>query len=175
MAFVAAGGLCLAQGTDNKNQGGTDTNQDQNFVTKASAAGLAEVNLGRLAAERASSPEVKQFGQRLVQDHTKANTELLQIADRKKLQPAQQMDAKHQQAMQELARQNGPDFDRMFLKQMVKDHEEAVHLFTEAARHCRDEQLKQYATRTLPHLQEHLQMVRRLSGDSSGVSKQQGK
>ncbi len=168
--------LSLAQGSrsEDKSKGGAADERfsDQHFVTKASASDLAEINLGRLAAQRGSSSEVKQFGQKMVQDHTKASTELLKIADSKNLTPAQQMDQKHQQALQKLSGLQGTEFDRAYLKQLVTDHEEAVQLFTQASKHCRDQDLKAFATRTLPAIQEHLQMVKRHAGQESPVSKQ---
>jgi putative membrane protein len=144
---------------------------DQHFVQKASAAGLAEVGLGRLAAERASRAEVKQFGQRMVQDHTKANTELLQIADAKKLQPAQQMDAEHRDLLTKLAGKSGPEFDQIYLKHMVMDHEKAVLLFTKASQQCQDADLKGFAAKTLPTVQEHLQMAKRLANQAAAGSR----
>ena len=141
---------------------------DQTFVQMASAAGLAEVNLGKMAAERASRAEVKKFGQQMVEDHTKANNELLRLADRKKLPPAQTMDRKHEEAADRLARLQGDAFDREYMDLMVKDHVEAVDLFTNESKNGKDQDLKAFATKTLPTLKEHLQMAQDLSGKPKG-------
>jgi len=145
-----------------------ETITDEQFVSKASAAGLAEVSLGRLAAERASSAEVKKFGQRMVEDHTKANKELLTLADKKRFKVAERMDKTHQEAMDMMARLEGAEFDRQFMSQMVKDHEEAVSLFTAESKNGRDEDLKALATKTLPTLKEHLKMAQDLNKGKGG-------
>jgi len=135
---------------------------DEQFVMKASAAGLAEVTLGRLGAQKGNSAEVKKFGQRMVDDHTKANKELITIADKKRYKMAERMDQTHQDAADKLAKLQGNEFDREFLRQMVKDHEEAVALFTAKAKDANDEGLKDFAARTLPTLKEHYKMVQEL-------------
>jgi len=135
---------------------------DEQFVMKASAAGLAEVNLGNLGAQKANNAEVKKFGQRMVDDHTKANKELMTIADKKRFKTAERMDKIHQDAADKLARLQGNEFDREFLRQMVKDHEEAVALFAAKAKDARDEDLKEFAAKTLPTLKEHHKMVQEL-------------
>jgi putative membrane protein len=180
-------GSTTQQGSDKTQQGSTTQQQsdrtqqgssneqfsDQHFVTQATAADLAEISLGRLAAERASSPEVRQFGQRIVQDHSKTSMELLQIADRKGMRPSAQMDQTHQQALQKLASQSGRDFDQAFTKQMQSDHEAAVKLYKQASKDCRDQDLKQFASKTLPHIEEHLKMIRGMTSQCSAVSKEQ--
>jgi len=137
---------------------------DEQFVVKASASGLAEVSLGKMAAEQATNPAVKKFGQHMVNDHTKANMELLALADRKKFAPAQQMEKKHHDAALMLAKLQGAEFDRAFMAQMVTDHEMAVDLFRAEAESGKDQDLKAWAAKTLPTLKEHLQMARDLAG-----------
>jgi putative membrane protein len=135
----------------------------QEFVTKASAAGLAEVNLSRLAQERASRTEVKDFARRMVEDHGKANLELLRLAEAKKLNVAQRMDEKHQTLFERLVGLRGTDFDREYSQAMLKDHEEAVALFSEADKSLDDKDLKAWAGKTLPTLREHLEMARKIN------------
>ena len=141
---------------------------DEQFVQKASAAGLGEVNLGMLAARQASSPDVKKFAQRMVDDHTKANQELNQIADKKRIRPAPAMDEKHRNLATQLGKLTGADFDRTYLKDQVKDHEEAVALFEAEAKNGKDPDLKAFASKALPTLKEHLEMVRKLAGGNRG-------
>jgi len=160
---VAIGCLGLAFAEDKKEtKQGSVT--DQEFVMKASSSGLAEVNLGTLAAERASSPEVKKYFRQLVEDHTQANKELLAIASKKNITVAQQMDKKHQDLSTKLVAQQGADFDRHFMSHMVKDHEEAVALFSAKAKDAQDEDLKAFAAKTLPKLKEHLRMAKEMNG-----------
>jgi len=139
-----------------------DAVSDEQFVQKASAAGLAEVNLGTLASQRGASADVKKFGQHMVNDHTKANKELATLADKKRFKVAERMDQAHQEAADKLAKLEGAEFDRQFAHWMVKDHEEAVNLFSAEAKDGKDEDLKAFATKTLPTLKEHLKMAQEL-------------
>ena len=142
---------------------------DSHFVTKAANAGMAEVKLGKMATERAVSPAVKQFGQRMVTDHTKAHQELMTIAQGKNITVPTTMDAEHQEMTEGLAKFQGTSFDREFMRQMVTDHEKAVQLFSKQSEEGKDNDLKGFAAKTLPTLQEHLQMARDLA-QQQGVS-----
>src|SRR5262249_8285988 len=135
-ALLAAGlGLALAAYAADPDKDKKDADKDQKaladpeFVFKVSAVGLAEGNLGRLAADRASNPDVKKFGQQMVDEHMKGNQDLIKLADGKRFRLPPTMDREHAQAAERLARLRGEEFDREFMKQMVKDHEEAVALF----------------------------------------------
>jgi len=159
LCLAAVGLLCLAPAAPADDK---DSVSDEQFVTKASAAGLAEVNLGRLATERASNADVKKFGQHMVEDHTKANKELMTIADKKRFRVAERMDQTHQEKMDKLAKLTGAAFDREFMNCMVKDHDEAVELFTAESKNGRDADLKAFAEKTLPTLKEHQKMAQEL-------------
>jgi len=139
---------------------------DQEFVQMASAAGLAEVNMGRAALEHATRDDVKGFAKRIVDDHTKANTELNRIADAKRMTPAATMDAKHQDMMRTMTRLTGAEFDRQFMQAQVRAHEKAVALFESESKNGQDPQLKEFATKTLPTLREHLQMAQKIAGNN---------
>jgi len=161
MAFVA-----LARGED-KPARAADTS-DQQFVLTASASGLAEVNLGNLAAKRASDPAVKEFGQHMVKDHTKANKELLKVANKKGYKVAGKMDAEHQKLFGKLSKARGSEFDTAYMDGQVKDHEEAVSLFEKESKGGKDEDLKALAKKTLPTLREHLKMAKEVRGKLKG-------
>jgi putative membrane protein len=137
---------------------------DAEFVQKASAAGLDEVNIGKMVLQRANRDDVKNFARRLVDDHTKANAELNRIADSKHLVPSSTMDAKHQELSRQLMRLSGADFDRQFIQGQLKDHEMVISLFENESKNGKDEQLKAFATKTLPTLREHLQIAQKLAG-----------
>jgi putative membrane protein len=160
-AVLALGlGLCLARIARAEDKG----SDDQKFVTKASAASLAEVNLGRLATQQAVGADVRKFGQSMVDDHSAANKELNKIADSKNFRVAQTMGKKNQEAYDKLAKMSGADFDHAFMKHMLKDHKEAVALFEKESKDGRDADLKAFAAKTLPTLREHLQMAKKLTG-----------
>jgi putative membrane protein len=136
---------------------------DQPFIDKAVVGGLAEVQLGKMTAEKAASPEVKQFGQRMLQDHSKANQELMALVKTKAISVPTALDQKHQEEADRLATLQGAAFDRAYIQQMVKDHEEDVQLFSTQAQQGKDPELKAFAVKTLPTLEEHLRMVRNLA------------
>jgi len=136
---------------------------DEQFVMKASQGGLAEVHLGKLADKNSSNAEVKKFGQRMVDDHSAANRELTTLAARKKFQVADEMDKEHQDLASKLEKMQGSEFDRAFMNAMVKDHEAAVSLFTAKSKDAKDEDLKAFASKTLPTLKDHLDQARNIA------------
>jgi len=132
---------------------------DQDFAMMATSAGMFEVESSKLALERAKNDKVKKFAQHMVDDHTKANKELMGLAQALKLTPEQKMSAKHQKEMDKL-RDAKEDFDQAYMKAQVKGHEEAVSLFTAEGQGGTNPMLKAWATQTLPTLQMHLRMAR---------------
>jgi len=134
---------------------------DQEFVHKASAAGMAEVNLGKIATRRAHHTSVKEFAEKMVTDHSKANKELISLADRKKFKVATRMNEKHHKMSEKLSTLEGDAFDREYMAGMVKDHEAAVSLFEKQSANGKDEELRSWAKKTLPDLKHHLEMARK--------------
>ena len=135
---------------------------DKKFVKDSALGGMTEVELGKLAAEKASSDAVKQFGKRMVDDHSKANDQLKQIAGKSNIEVPAALDSKHQTRVDKLAKLSGPEFDKAYLKDQVKDHERDVDDFKSEAQGGSDENVKQFALQTLPTLQEHLTAVKDL-------------
>ena len=146
------------------------SDKDQQFLQHAARDGLAEVQLGQMAAERATNPEVQRFGQRMASDHTKANQELMALAQSKNLSVPKEIDKKHQKTAEALTKKQSTSFDREYTRDMVKDHEKAVQLFTTEANEGRDADIKAFASKTLPTLQEHLQMARQLTQQQGSMS-----
>lgn len=135
---------------------------DAKFVEAASAAGLAEVSLGKLGAAQGQSDAVKAFGQQMVDDHTKANDELKTIADGKSIPVSKLPVAADTSAAAKIGNMKGAAFDTAFKKRMVQDHEKAVKLFTQESTSGKDPDLKAFAIKTLPTLQHHLDMAKQL-------------
>jgi putative membrane protein len=133
---------------------------DTDFMTKAAQGGMAEVELGKLAAAKAQSPEVKQFAQKMVTDHTKANDELKALAGEKNFSMPVRLDAKHQSVLDRLNGLSGAEFDKAYVDAMVADHEETVALFKSEAEGGKDADAKGWAGKTLPNLQMHLEMIK---------------
>ena len=135
---------------------------DTDFVKKAGQAGMAEVAAGRMAESSGQSPSVKTFGQRMVTDHSKAGDELKSVASKGGISVPTSPSSEQKATAQKLAKMKGADFDKAYAKQMVSDHEEAVALFQKEASSGTDPDLKAFAQKTLPTLQEHLKMAQAL-------------
>jgi putative membrane protein len=129
---------------------------DRNFVQNAAQGGKAEVELGRMAQERAADSQVKAFGERMVVDHGKANAELLRLVSSKGLQLPAQPGHGHEMDAQELGKLSGIEFDMAYMKHMIDDHKEDVAAFEKAAQSAQDAEVKAFAMRTLPTLRAHL-------------------
>jgi putative membrane protein len=132
---------------------------DRKFVEEAAQGGMAEVQHGNLAAQRATNPQVKQFAQRMVQDHSKANDELKAVASARGITLPTTMDRKHHRAMEKLGKLSGAEFDREYMKHMVDDHKKDISLYEKQAKSGKDGDLKSFAAKTLPILQEHLTLA----------------
>ena len=123
---------------------------DKGFVDKAATGGMAEVKLSKLAMDKGQSTEVKQFARKMVEDHTKANMELKQIAEKKSIAVPTTLDAKHQKVYDKLAKLDGADFDKEYMRAMAMDHDDTVKLFKEQSQNGQDPELKSFAMKTLP-------------------------
>ncbi|MBY0233081.1 MAG: DUF4142 domain-containing protein [Gemmataceae bacterium] len=134
---------------------------DQDFVLKASAGGLAEVNHGMLAKKQAGSEDVRKFAEHMIMDHEKANKELIALADKKRLKVAERMPPDAVKMADMLAKMKGEEFDKAYMEGQVKDHEETVALFEKQAKDGEDADLKKWAAEKLPTLKEHLEMARK--------------
>jgi putative membrane protein len=143
---------------------------DQQFVMSVAKDGMAEVELGRLAAEKASNDQVKQFGQRMVDEHGKANEELKKLADDKKITVPSETDAKHKATIGRLSKLTGDAFDRAFTQEMVAGHRKAVAAFRTESKSGKDPEVKAWAAKTLPTLEDHFKQVQELSRSIVGTS-----
>jgi len=143
---------------------------DKKFVKDAALGGLTEVALGKLAAEKGSSDDVKQFGQKMVDEHGKANDQLKEAAGKSSIEVPAALDSKHQSRVDKLSKLSGPAFDKAYLKDMLKDHQQDVNAFQSEAQNGSDPNVKQFAAATLPVLQEHLSMVKDLNKKAKEAS-----
>lgn len=137
---------------------------DSAFAMKAAVGGMAEVKMGELAAEKASNQDVKSFGQQMAQDHARANDELKQLASSKGITLPTDLDAKHQATYDRLSKLSGPEFDRAYMQEMVKDHKEDVNEFRRESKSGSDAELKAWAAKTLPTLEGHLKQAETVNG-----------
>lgn len=141
---------------------------DTTFAMRAAQGGTAEVQLGQLAAQRASNPEVKAFGQHMVDDHSKANDNLKSIAQSENMTLPTSLNGKDQAEYTKLQGLSGADFDREYVKFMVKDHEEDIKEFQKQVSKGKDPRMKAFAQQTLPTLQEHLSRIQSIQSGMAG-------
>jgi putative membrane protein len=132
---------------------------------------MAEVELGKLATEKASSEQVKKFGQRMVDDHTKAGDELKGIASNKGIQVPEKLSAKDQMTKERLSKLSGEQFDKAYMNDMVKDHTQDVADFKRESTSGTDSDVKEYASKTLPTLQDHLRQAKEVAPASTASNK----
>jgi putative membrane protein len=136
---------------------------DRQFVKKAAEGGLAEVELGKLASEKADSPDVKQFGQRMVDDHSKANDQLKQVASEKGITIPDKLSAKDAATKARLEKLSGRAFDRAYMRDMVTDHTKDVSEFRMESKNAKDPDVKNFASQTLPTLKDHLKEAKSIA------------
>lgn len=160
--FTLSGALLIAQSSAHLDGGSSlmMKSADVRFATKAAQGGVAEVELGQLATQKASDPDVKAFGQQMVDDHTKANDNLKAVAAKQGMTLPTDLDAKDQALKTKLANLSGVKFDLAYVKAMVKDHEDDVKEFQKESNSGKDPQIKDFAATTLPVLEEHLTKIK---------------
>ncbi len=143
------------------------SSRDSNFVMQAAQTGMLEVQLGKLAVQRGSSAGVKQYGQQMVEEHTQKNQELMQLAMQKGVEVPTEMSSQNKALGDRLSGLSGTSFDTAYKQAMIDSHNQAIALFQAQSQQGQDPELKAWATKTLPNLQAHLQMVNQMLADTS--------
>ena len=167
-----------AAGTTGADRPGTMASaaDERRFVEDMGAKGVAEVKLGQLAADRATNPEVKKFGQQMVADHSKANDELKKVASEMNIQLPSQPDDEHQELLDRLSKLKGAEFDREFMQAMVDGHEEVADELERHAGTARtgergvgttgaagEASVSAWAAKTLPTVRQHLDQAKQIN------------
>jgi putative membrane protein len=160
-AAVLAAAPVLA---DDKRSSDTKAFNEAEFVKKAASGGMHEVELSKLAAKQGKSAAVKKYGQMLVDDHTKANAELKKAATAAGMTVPDKMTDEDQKELDKFKSLSGEEFDRAFAKHAVEDHEKDIKEFTRASQEAKTVQVKDFAAKTLPTLQSHLNEAKKLAG-----------
>jgi len=135
---------------------------DAEFITLAGSGGLLEVQSSQWAQQKASSDEVKRFAQQMGDDHNKANQEMAALLGRKGMGVPRQLTTCHAAILQCLSEATGPKFDAEYVTGQVGAHVEAVALFEAYSKSGQDQELKAWATKTLPTLKHHKEMACKL-------------
>jgi len=136
---------------------------DKGFMMYAARDGIFHVEAGKLAVQRASREDVKKFGQHSIDDHSKANDELAQLASKKGVMLPKKMSKREQEALEKVAKLSGPDFDKAYLEMEIKDHSKDLSAFQKEAKGGKDPDVKAWAAKIVPTIEEHLKMARDLS------------
>jgi len=155
-------GVAVAQDNSDKmnsKSGKMGMNMDSRFAMAAASGGMTEVQLGQMAKDKGSSQAVKNFGQKMVDDHGKANEELKGIAATKNITLPTSPNAKDQATITKMSGLSGAAFDRAYVKDMVMDHKKDIAAFQKESSSGKDNEIKAFATKTLPTLQEHQKMI----------------
>lgn len=140
----------------------TIDNSDQNFAEKAALGGIMEVEAGKIAVEKATNPDVKAFGQKMIDDHSKINETLKSLANTKNMTLPTMMSESQQKDLKDLREKTGSDFDKSYVKMMVDDHKDDVDEFQKEVDKLKDMDLKNFAINTLPTLQTHLASIQQI-------------
>lgn len=135
---------------------------DAKFATTAAVGGMAEVALGKLALEKSSNAQVKEFATMMVSDHGKVNEELMSIGKMKNITLPMTVDSDHQKKMDDLSKKTGADFDKAYVSAMVDGHTSTLKLMNDEAKDGKDVDLKAFAAKTAPMVQSHLTMINKI-------------
>jgi putative membrane protein len=123
---------------------------------------MAEVALGKLASEKATNAQVKEFAQMMITDHTKVNDELTAIAKTKNITLPATVDEEHQKKMDDLSKKSGADFDKAYVNAMVDGHKKVLDMMKDEAKNGKDADLKAFAEKTAPAVQTHLDAINKI-------------
>jgi putative membrane protein len=142
--------------------------QDRQFMIQAAQGGMAEVKLGQLAVQRASSDSVKQYAQRMVDDHTQVNNELMQLAQQKSVTLPTDVNSQQKALRTRLGQLSGTNFDKRYIREAgVRAHSQQAALFQREIQQGQDSDVKAFAAKVLPAVKDHLQMARSMTGNTA--------
>jgi len=139
---------------------------DADFAMMAAMGGMAEIEWAKLAMEKSTNKNVQKYAKKMVKDHTKANKNLMKVASKKNMTLPTTMSPEQMQVMNSLQAASGAEFDRMYVQMSGVDaHQKMVALYQNQASSGTDAELKEFAAKTLPTVQMHLQMAQDMSGN----------
>lgn len=147
---------------------------DKRFAKDAAVGALMNVELGKLASQKASRDDIKQFGQKMVDDHTKANDQLKQLAGKENISLPDGLDSKHQSRVDKLSKLSGEDFDKAYVKDQLKDQQAQIRDFNAESQNGSDPNVKAFASNMLPTLQQNLELAKNLNKSEKNAPKNKG-
>lgn len=137
--------------------------QDKAFVRKAEEGSMAEVQLGKLAQQKSNSEDIKQFGAKMVEDHTQLSEQMKPIAQEMGVNSPTQLSKKDRETVAKLENLSGAEFDKAYIKDMMKDHKKDLSEFQDTAQRTRNTQLKDAAQHGAQVIDQHLQMIQEIA------------
>ncbi|MGN6396444.1 MAG: DUF4142 domain-containing protein [Mucilaginibacter sp.] len=132
---------------------------DAQFIVDAANGDLTQIELGNLAQQKGISKQVKNFGAMITKDHSAINDMVKAIAVTKNISIPKAPGAKEQKKIKKLRTKSGKDFDKAYIREMISDHEKDIKTFQTAAKKCLDPDVKSFAEKTIPVLQQHLDAI----------------
>ena len=147
---------------------GSNSNPDQHFITEAAKGNRAEVQLGKMMVSKATDPNVKKFAQMMVDDHTKALNELQQLAQNKNITLPDGLPDDAKDLQDKVSNESGKQLDKDYMDGMVQDHQKDVQEFQDASQNAQDKDVKQWATKMVPKLQQHLKKAQQIDSKVGG-------
>jgi putative membrane protein len=171
LSLLALGGVQQARAEEKGNRGQLSAG-DYKFVTDATHGGMMEVTLGQMAAQKATDPAVRDFGKRMVQDHQKADQQLMQLVSQKGATLPTDTTGEHKGMVGHLKNLSGADFDKAYMSHMVTDHKKDVKEFQNEAKKAQDPDVRAFASQTLPVLEEHLHLAQTVQSTVTGERRQ---
>jgi putative membrane protein len=136
---------------------------DSSFLKDAAEGGMLEVKMGELAQRNASDPQVKEFGHRMVTDHSNMGNNVKDLASRENVSLAADIGMKDKFVYERLSKKTGADFDKAYMADMVKDHKDDIAAFEKEANSGKDPEAKALAQKALPTLRDHLRMAQEVA------------
>lgn len=137
----------------------------QQFVNMATSSNMFEIESSKLALEKAETAPAKEFAQHMITDHTKAGEDMKAAAAAAGVTVPTELDEAHRAKMERLSSLDGTTFDKTYVAEQVTAHEEAVALFDEYSSDGADGPLKEFAAKTLPTLEAHLEAIEKLADE----------
>jgi putative membrane protein len=171
LSICAAMGAARLATAQSANDIANQVDFDQKFVKNAAEGGMAEVKLGQLAAQKATNPDVKAFGQKMVDDHTNLSNQLMPVAQRMGITPPTQLDKKDQAEYDRLNALSGDAFDKAYVQAMVADHKKDLREFKYEASNTNNADLKQVVQQGAQVIQQHYQAVQKLASEVGASGK----
>ena len=158
-----SGTQAALQSDNTRDNAGAITTAEQEFVTQAAQGDRAEVDLANLALQKSNNPDVRQFAQRMIDDHTQNQEQVNSLASKLSITPPSEVSAEQKENRDGLQSLSGEQFDRAYARLMLHDHRKDVNEFKREHQLAKNSDLKQYVDQTLPVLEEHAQLAAQLN------------